>query len=99
MSKHPLAEFRENHTPPLSQADLATLLDVQRQSVWRWETGERFPERNLWEKIEKLTGLNAIDLNAAVPADNAGTVGNAPRLSRVQRARRSGPNRGARGRQ
>jgi transcriptional regulator with XRE-family HTH domain len=38
---HPLKAFRENHTPPLSQEQLAELLGVSRVTVTRWESGTR----------------------------------------------------------
>jgi transcriptional regulator with XRE-family HTH domain len=63
--KHPLQTFRETQTPPWSQTRLAEALGVQRVTVWRWERGDRFPERELWPKIRALTGLGIDDLGRA----------------------------------
>lgn len=65
MDKHPLQIFRETQSPPWSQSRMAGVLGVSRVTVWRWERGDRFPERDLWPKIRDLTGLSIDDLGRA----------------------------------
>lgn len=62
MATNPLKAFREAQTPPLSQGELAKKLGVTRATVSRWESGERFPERDLWPVIHQITGVSADDL-------------------------------------
>lgn len=65
MDSHPLKTFRESQDPPWSQSRMAEALGVKRTTVWRWERGDRFPERELWPKIRDLTGLSIDDLGSA----------------------------------
>lgn len=65
MDIHPLKTFRESQAPPWSQSQMANALGVSRVTVWRWERGDRFPERELWPKIRSLTGLRIDDLESA----------------------------------
>lgn len=65
MSTHPLEAFRKNQTPVLSQAALAAMLQVKRVTVYRWEKGDRFPDRKHWPRIKEVTGLSADDLERA----------------------------------
>ncbi len=62
---HPLKAFRESKDPPLKQAELARRLKVTRATVSRWEAGERFPEREHWPVIKKITGVGPDDLAKA----------------------------------
>ena len=41
----------------LSQGDLAEALDVSRQSVSKWETGESLPDTNKLLAIGRLLGV------------------------------------------
>lgn len=66
MQQHPLRSFRESRSPPLSQDELASLLGVTKAAISRWETGERFPERDLWSKIREITGVGIEELSTAV---------------------------------
>lgn len=59
---HPLAVFRANQSPPMTQQDLATALGVDRATVCRWESGERKPDHALVPKISEKTGIPAADL-------------------------------------
>lgn len=68
MYKHPLQIFRETQRPEWTRDKLAGEFGVTRVTIWRWETGERFPEREHWPKIRNLTGLSAEELSAANPA-------------------------------
>lgn len=54
---HPLKAFRERHDPPLSQGQLAKLLDVNRVDVTRWENGTRKPGVKTLPKIVEKTGI------------------------------------------
>lgn len=53
----PLKAFRENQKPPLSQERLAKLLDVDRVTVARWETGTRKIGGRRLHQVSKLTGI------------------------------------------
>lgn len=55
--QHPLKSFRERQDPPLSQGDLATLLGVQRATVWRWEAGARKIEDDKLTMVSEKTGI------------------------------------------
>lgn len=59
---HPLKAFRENHEPPLSRAELASLLGVSRFTVHRWEEGDRKINRELVPTISEKTGISPRDL-------------------------------------
>lgn len=63
MSQHPLKQFRANQDPPWTRDRLAKALGVERVTVWRWEKGMRFPERDLWPRILAVTGLGVDDLH------------------------------------
>lgn len=56
-SIHPLRAYRERHTPPLTQEQLAEQLGTSKASVSRWETGERKPEPEELLNIAKKTGI------------------------------------------
>lgn len=53
----PLKTFRENQNPPLSQQQLADLLDVSRVTVTRWESGARKVDQDLLPKVSETTGI------------------------------------------
>lgn len=59
---HPLRAFRDRHNPPLSQTDLAALLDVTRETIWRWEAGERQINKERLALIAERTGIDPADL-------------------------------------
>lgn len=54
---HPLKTFRENHTPPLSQEQLAGLLGVSRVTVTRWESGARKIDDEKLPVVSAKTGI------------------------------------------
>lgn len=53
---HPLRAYRAQHSPPLSQSDLAAMLQVARNTVSRWECG-RIPDRKILPKVSEITGI------------------------------------------
>ena len=59
---HPLRAFRKMHTPPLSQGDLAGLLDVARETVSRWETNTRTIPTSMVPDVSARTGIPAKEL-------------------------------------
>jgi len=70
MKKHPLTVFRDQHG--LTKTALSERLGVDKSTVSRWENGKRFPPRELWPRIEKITGLSGGDLAVAIA--KSGTV-------------------------
>ena len=54
---HPLTTFREKHDPPLSQQQLADLLDVKRETVNRWESGARRIDEEKLDIVAERTGI------------------------------------------
>jgi len=63
--EHPLRLFRQKTNRSLGE--LAAMLGVTKATVSRWETGERFPDRELWPVIREVTGISADELAAASP--------------------------------
>ena len=59
---HPLADYRARHQPPLSRTELAVKLGVSPATVWRWEKGERTPDRKYLPELSRLTGAPIIEL-------------------------------------
>lgn len=59
MDKHALTAFREAQDPPLSQADLADLVDVSRPTVHRWEAGDRKIDVDKLPRVVEVTGIPA----------------------------------------
>ena len=59
---HPLTAYRAKHDPPLSQTELAARLGVSRATVWRWEKGERTPDRKFLPTLSNLTGAPIAEL-------------------------------------
>ena len=59
---HPLRAFRESFDPPLSQQQLADLLNVQRETVNRWESGARRIDEKKLRKIVEKTGIPPAEL-------------------------------------
>lgn len=57
MDRHPFIDFRENHTPPLTQAALGRMLGVGRSYVNRIEAGERKVGLNKLRLIAERTGI------------------------------------------
>jgi transcriptional regulator with XRE-family HTH domain len=54
---HPLKTFRESQTPPLSQEQLAKLLNVSRVTVTRWESGARKIDDGKLPNVSAKTGI------------------------------------------
>jgi transcriptional regulator with XRE-family HTH domain len=54
---HPLKAFRLRQEPPLTQEQLADLLDTTKGTVSRWETGERKPDPGDVPAISAKTGI------------------------------------------
>jgi transcriptional regulator with XRE-family HTH domain len=66
---HPLRAFRESFTPHLTQEELGERLGgLRRATISRWESGERFPDRKLWPRIEAVTGVTPEQLSGALRA-------------------------------
>ena len=65
MSTHPITAFRKSRSPEMSQDELAKLLGVSREAIWRWEMGKRFPDRKLWPRIAEVTGITPAELAEA----------------------------------
>lgn len=59
---HPLKAFRKRQSPPLSQKQLAELLDVKRVTVARWETRARPVGMDSLPKITEATGISPAEL-------------------------------------
>jgi transcriptional regulator with XRE-family HTH domain len=57
MKIHPLKAFRENQIPPLSQEQLAKLLNVSRVTVTRWESGARKIHDEKLPVVSAKTGI------------------------------------------
>lgn len=55
---HPLTAFRERHDPPLSQQELAGLVNVTRETVNRWESGARKIEEAKLPIVCEKTGID-----------------------------------------
>ncbi len=61
----------------LSDAAFARLIGVERQTVGRYQTGDRFPERHILLKIFEVTGgkVTANDfIDFGAPAEQAGAA-------------------------
>ncbi len=56
---HPLRQYREENN--LSQEALGVKLGVTGMTIYRWETGDRLPQRGNWPRITKKTGLDPAD--------------------------------------
>lgn len=67
-NNHPLAEFRKRQEPPLSQQQLADLLDVQRVTVTRWESGARRIDIDRVPAIAEKTGIAPAELRPDLAA-------------------------------
>lgn len=59
---HPLKIYRKAQKPPLSQEQLAQMLDVKRVTVMRWESGERLVAVDALPKITEATGISPAKL-------------------------------------
>jgi transcriptional regulator with XRE-family HTH domain len=57
MNEHPLKIFRERHTPPLTQQQLAQLLGVSKATISRYESGKRAPLRKDLPRLSAITGI------------------------------------------
>ena len=53
---NPIKAFREAHTPPLSQEDLAGRIGVTRFAVLRWEAGNP-PDVKVIPRLSEVTGI------------------------------------------
>lgn len=54
---HPLTMYRAMQDPPLSRKGLADLLDVSRETVFRWETNARKIDDELLPRVSERTGI------------------------------------------
>jgi len=54
---HPLKTYRQKQTPPLSQEQLAKLLNVSRVTVTRWESGARKIDDGKLPIVSAKTGI------------------------------------------
>ena len=59
---HPLKQFRERQSPPLTQDQLADLLGVSKASVSRWEAGIRRIDEELLPRVVEKTGIAPSEL-------------------------------------
>lgn len=59
---HPLTNYRASQNPPLSMADLASLLGVVRSTVFRWEKFQRVIDEEILVSVSTKTGIPAKDL-------------------------------------
>lgn len=57
-----LAEFRERQVPPLSRGDLAKRLAVSSVTIFRWEKGQRRPDKRFIPAIAEMTGVPPLEL-------------------------------------
>jgi transcriptional regulator with XRE-family HTH domain len=57
-----LAEYRERQNPPLSRGDLAKQLDVSSVTIFRWEKGQRRPDKRYIPTIAEMTGVSPLEL-------------------------------------
>lgn len=55
-TRHPLAAWRKSQPEPLTQAQLAALLDVEVGTIKNLESGRRGPSLSLLNRIETVTG-------------------------------------------
>ena len=59
---HPLKAFRKKQKPPLTQGQLAVLLEVSRATVNRWETCAREIDEDKLLVVAEKTGIPPRDL-------------------------------------
>lgn len=59
-TKHPLTAYREANE--MTVGELATLLKVSRQTIWRWENEKRRPDDRLLPVVSNLTGIPILAL-------------------------------------
>lgn len=55
-----LVAYREREN--LSRAELADKFGVSRETIFRWETGQRRPDKAFIPQISKLTGVPILEL-------------------------------------
>lgn len=65
---HPLKAYREAQDPPLSQQQLADLLDVDRVTVTRWEAGSRQIDVEKLPIVAERTGIAPAELRPDLAA-------------------------------
>jgi transcriptional regulator with XRE-family HTH domain len=68
MSLSPLRAYRERQQPPLSQAELGSMLGFERMTIFRWETGRRKISAELLEDISQKTGIAKAELRPDLAA-------------------------------
>ncbi|MGM4997806.1 helix-turn-helix transcriptional regulator [Tardiphaga sp. 538_B7_N1_4] len=69
-ANHPLKAYREAHTPKLSQAALGEKLGVTRQTILRWENGQRKIETHRLPTVCEKTGIPAKELRSDLVAEH-----------------------------
>jgi transcriptional regulator with XRE-family HTH domain len=57
-----LKEFRKSQEPPLSQRQLAHLLEVTRETIARWESGARKIDDDRLPAVSQKTGISPTKL-------------------------------------
>lgn len=62
MDIHPLRAFRDRQTPRLSQKRLAEIIGVARETIARWESGNRNVDDELLPVVVEKTGIPATEL-------------------------------------
>ena len=53
-----LKQYRAEQNPPLSQGELADQLGVRRETVARWESGQRKIDDEKLPEVARLTGIS-----------------------------------------
>ena len=59
MANEHLKQWREQHDPPLKQAEAAALVPVSKPTWSRWESGARRTDKSLLPRLKEITGLPA----------------------------------------
>ena len=54
-----------------TQAEVASLLNVNQQTVAVWEKGKAYPRRQMLKKLSKLFGVSEMDILISIDNSNA----------------------------